>query len=415
MLICQEIELDPTGAQRELFISHAHAARVARNDLIAQWREEGKRLPGFRLKLAELRPWMNRDKFQRHPWYKGLSQNAVKGGYIDAEDAIVRYYKGQNRRPRFLGKSARLRFRADNGIGSVKVSETDRMELPVIGTVRMKEPLRWDSVIRECRIKEMAGRWYASVRMRIDDDEYPHRCGEGVIGIDLGLKDFAVIAYPGDTEEDVTKVEAPEPFKRSRRALRRAQRRVSRRKKGSKNHKKAKLNVARKHRRMANIRKDFLHKLSHRLTTGAQVIKVETLSIKGWQKMWGRKTSDLAPGEFLRQLEYKAAWCGGNFVKAQWNFPSTQICHDCGAKTGPVGKSGLKVRRWTCSACGKKHDRDANASLNVRDYESYSSGECQSASPVTVDAVVRPAGPAVAETPHFAGRSSNTPVETGFQ
>lgn len=95
MLICQVIELNPTPAQRDTFVSHAHAARIARNDVIALWREEGKRLPGFRLSTGQLRPWVNRDKFDRHPWFKDLSQNAVKGGAIDAEDAIKRFYKGQ--------------------------------------------------------------------------------------------------------------------------------------------------------------------------------------------------------------------------------------------------------------------------------------------------------------------------------
>ena len=93
---------------------------------------------------------------------------------------------------------------------------------------------------------------------------------------------------------------------------------------------------------MANIRKDFLHQLSHRITANAHTIQVETLSIKGWRRLWGRKTSDLAPGELLRQLEYKAQWRGGSFVKVARDFPSSQTCHDCG---NIAGKLGLEVRR----------------------------------------------------------------------
>jgi len=116
---------------------------------------------------------------------------------------------------------------------------------------------------------------------------------------------------------------------------------------------------------MANIRKDFLHQVSHRITASAEVIQVEDVSIKGWQRMWGRKTSDLAPGELLRQLEYKARWRGGTFLKVARDFPSTQLCHDCGHRNG---KLHLEVRRWRCPGCGMAHDRDANAALNIRDY-----------------------------------------------
>ena len=121
MLISQVVELQPSDRQESAFRSHAAAARIARNDLVALWREEGKRLKGFRFKTVELRPQVNRVKYAVHPWFRELSQNAVKGGMIDAVDAIERYYRCQNRRPRFLGRNNRLRFRIDNGAGTVKV------------------------------------------------------------------------------------------------------------------------------------------------------------------------------------------------------------------------------------------------------------------------------------------------------
>ena len=237
------------------------------------------------------------------------------------------------------------------------------MLLPRIGRVRMKEELRWPGkAIRECRIREHGGRWYASVRVEIAEEEYPQHCGDGVLGIDLGLKTFATIAYPDGTIE---KVQAPEPLKRSLRSLRRSQRKLARRKMGSRNRAKAKGDVGRRHRRMANIRKDFLHHLSHRITANVHTIQVKTLSIKGWQRLWGRKTSDLAPGELLRQLEYKARWRGGTFLKVARDFPSSQLCHDCGERGDRLA---LDVRTWTCAHCGSILDRDGNAALNIRDW-----------------------------------------------
>ena len=241
--------------------------------------------------------------------------------------------------------------------------DNSHLLLPRIGRVRMKEELRWPGkAIRECRIREHGGRWYAGVRLEIAEEEYPHHCGNGVLGIDLGLKTFATIAYPDGTIE---KVQAPEPLKRSLRSLRWSQRKLARRKLGSRNRAKAKGDVGRRRPRMASIRQDFLHQLSHRITANAHTIQVETLSIKGWQRLWGRKTSDLAPGELLRQLEYKAQWRGGTFVRVARDFPSSQLCHDCGERKG---KLALEVRRWRCSACGTLQDRDANAARNIRDY-----------------------------------------------
>ena len=144
MLICQKIALYPTLEQAALFHAHAAAARIMRNDLLALWMDEGQRLPGFRHKLGKLRPLANRRKFQNHPWMRELSQNAVKGGAIDAENAIRRYYAKQCRRPKFHSKNARKRFRADNGVGTVQV-DGNRLALPAKmgGPVKMLEPLRW--------------------------------------------------------------------------------------------------------------------------------------------------------------------------------------------------------------------------------------------------------------------------------
>ena len=129
MLVGQVIELDPTAEQRIMFARNASAARIARNNLICLWREEGKRLKGFRYKLVELRPVCNASKFKEHPWFKDVSQNAVKGGFIDAEDAISKCYSKQNKKPKLLKKGARRRFRADNGVGTV-VLENKLLTLP---------------------------------------------------------------------------------------------------------------------------------------------------------------------------------------------------------------------------------------------------------------------------------------------
>ena len=374
MLACQVVLLKPNMEQESLFRRHAAAARIARNDLLAVWRDEGRRLPGFRYEFAELRPVLNKAKTKQRPWFAELSQNAIKGGYIDAEDAIARFYSKQNKRPRFHGKGRRRAFRADNGVGKVKLDGNGRKLLipaKAGGAVKLGEALRWPGkAIRECRISERGGRWYASIRQEITAEEYGKVCGEGTVGIDLGVKALATICWPDGSYEELA---APEPLKRSLAALRRASRKLSRRKRGGKNWRKAKEELSRRNGRMANIRKDFLHKSSDRIATGCAKVVMEDINLKSWQRLWGRKVSDLAPGEFRRQVEYKMKWRGGEFVKAPRSFPSTQLCPDCGAKTGP--KNNLAIREWVCSACGAYHRRDEASSRNLRDWVPGATGE----------------------------------------
>lgn len=136
------IALDPTAEQISLFKSHGAAARIARNDLIALWREEGNRLPGFRYGTSEPRTLLNKTKLKAHPWFKDLSQNAVKSVYADPEDAIARFYSAQNRR-RFHGKSRRFAFRADDGVDSVKIlGKVLTLPKKMGGAVKTPEPLR---------------------------------------------------------------------------------------------------------------------------------------------------------------------------------------------------------------------------------------------------------------------------------
>ena len=110
--------------------------------------------------------------------------------------------------------------------------------------------------------------------------------------------------------------------------------------------------------------RDF-HKLSDRLASGSEYLVLEDLSLAGWKKMWGRKTSNLGPGEFVRQLDYKFLWGGGEVLYAPRDYPSTQICSVCGQRGG---KLDLSVIFWVCGVCGAEHDRDGNAALNLQGY-----------------------------------------------
>lgn len=203
--------------------------------------------------------------------------------------------------------------------------------------------------------READGRWYVSLRMQ--DEKAALTGGAESVGVDLGITHFATLS----TGE---KIEAPKPLKSVLKSLGKLQKRHARAVKGGKNRAKLRLKVARLHSRVRHIRNDWLHKLSTRLISENQAISVETLNTKGMMrnKKLARSISDLGWKEFVRQLEYKALCYGRILTKCDPWFASSKICSSCGEKASEMP---LKVRAWTCGACGAVHDRDINAAINI--------------------------------------------------
>jgi putative transposase len=175
------------------------------------------------------------------------------------------------------------------------------------------------------------------------------------VGVDLGLKDFATLS----TGE---KIAAPRFYRKSERILHRAQRKLSRRVKGSTGRGRAKTRVRKVHRKIANCRRDFLHKLSRRLVNEFDTICIEDLHVKGLAKTkLAKSMHDAAMGLFRFLLRYKAEQSGKRLVVIGRLYPSTKLCGACGALNDTLT---LKDRIWTCE-CGVVHDRDLNAAYNI--------------------------------------------------
>uniref|UniRef100_UPI0011AF9398 RNA-guided endonuclease TnpB family protein n=1 Tax=Macromonas bipunctata TaxID=183670 RepID=UPI0011AF9398 len=203
--------------------------------------------------------------------------------------------------------------------------------------------------------KDAAGRYFVS--LLCDDVVSAKPEVAEKIGIDLGLTHFAILS-------DGEKIPAPNAFRKHEKKLAKLQRKLAKKKKGSKNRTKARLKVAKLHAKMADIRQDFMHKLSTRLIHENQVIAIETLAVKNMQKnrKLAKSIGDAGWAEFVRQLEYKAKWSGREVVKIDRWYPSSKRCSDCGHT---VEKMPLNVRQWTCPNCGANHDRDVNAARNI--------------------------------------------------
>jgi len=172
---------------------------------------------------------------------------------------------------------------------------------------------------------------------------------------DFGLKTFL-------TCSDGSKFESPQFLKQSLNVIKKASRHHSKKRKGSSNRERARLNLVRQHEDVVNRRSDWFWKLAHDLTNWFDVLCFETLNLKGMQRLWGRKISDLAFGEFLQILEWVAKKKGKQVVFIDRWYPSSKTCSECGHV---LDKLDLSVREWRCPSCGSINGRDENAALNI--------------------------------------------------
>ena len=203
--------------------------------------------------------------------------------------------------------------------------------------------------------KDEADRYFVSILL--EEDIKPLEVTPKMVGLDLGLKSM-VITSDGHTYGN------PKFFARDAKKLLMAQRRHAKKKKGSKNRDKARLKVARIHKKIADRRRDYQHKLSTQTIRENQVVCVESLQVKNMVQnhCLAQAISDVGWSEFVRQLEYKAAWYGRTLVTIDKWYPSSKRCFDCGHMLDSLP---LDVRSWVCPECGAQHDRDINAAQNI--------------------------------------------------
>ncbi len=260
--------------------------------------------------------------------------------------SIPKFKKKRNQQSATYADTA---FRWNNGTLTLA-----KMNEPL--AIRWSRPLPKDSKPGTVTVsKDAADRYFVSILL---EDEIEHlEPVEQTVGADLGLKDFVILST-GET------VGNPKFFTTDEKKLAKEQRRHAKKRKGSKNRAKAARKVARIHARIADRRRDFLHKLSTRLIRENQTICVESLAVKNMVKnhQLAKALHDVGWSEFVSQLEYKAEWYGRNLVKIDKWYPSSKRCFDCGHLLDSLS---LDVRHWVCPECGVAHDRDINAARNI--------------------------------------------------
>lgn len=190
----------------------------------------------------------------------------------------------------------------------------------------------------------------------INENEVLARTGKSV-GYDFGLKTFL---YASDKKDIVS----PLFFKANATSIAKANRNLSRKKKGSNNRRKARLELTRLHKRVANQCSDFHWKMAQRIVGQYALVALENLNLKAMQKRFGRKISDLGFADFVQKLKYLASRTGAKVVEVDKFYPSSQLCSHCGYRNKET--KDLKIRSWICPSCNTKHNRDTNAAINIK-------------------------------------------------
>ena len=388
LLKSYKTEINPTSEQKQAINRTIGVCRFIYNFYLAHNKEVYESEKRF-VSGMTFSKWLNNEFIPNNSefsWIKEVSSKSVKQSIMNAERAFKNFFKGKAKFPKFKkkNKSNVKMYFVRKDARAVISCERHRIKIPTLGWVRLKEkgyiPTNPNThIIKSGTISCKAGRYYVSVLVEQEETTKLSLNGFG-IGIDLGLKDFAICSN-GKIYKNINK---GSQVRKLEKKLKREQRSLSRKyesyKKLNKNMKgeatrqniqKQKLKVQKLHQRLGNIRTDYVNRvISDLAKTKPTWITIEDLNVSGMMKNrhLSKSIAQQKFFEFRVKLLAKCNEYGIELRVADRFYPSSKTCHKCGCI-----KSDLKLsdRTYTCSECGYTADRDFNASLNLRDCQTY--------------------------------------------
>ena len=396
MKISRKIALIANNKQKTHFRKAMGCARFAYNWGLAEWQRRYK--AGEKVSYHELKKEFNAIKREQFPFVLEVTKYAVQQPFRNLQKAFDKFFadlkKGMVSYPQFKCKKDNFGSFYIGG-DQVKLSDINLnsknlknlphnqnlkyqyLKVPNLGWVKMSERLKEDYKIYSVVISQKGDKFYASFNMEVTEGQYDELHSTKVspientaVGIDLGVKSALVLSEgiaidnPRHQDKYLQKVKTISRQLSKRSHAKTKQERLSGVKKSA-NYKKLSLRLNKAQSKIANVRQDFIHKVSSVLTSHYRYIMLEDLNVKGMvrNRRLARVISDVAFGEIGRCLSYKAQYRGSFIAKADRFYPSSKTCSVCGHI-----KQELKLgeRIYSCSECGAKIDRDYNASLNLK-------------------------------------------------
>ncbi len=358
MLKAVKVRLYPTDAQQAHLAKSFGCCRWVWNRSLVlmseTYQKTGKGLSAYDMKRM-LPIWK---KQEETAWLGECYSQCLQSSVLNLSRAFINFFDGRAQYPTFKSKHRRqsIQFPAN-----VQIENETLIKFPgQLGRVRAKIHRAIAGKLKTVTVSRMLdGRYYASLLFD-DGNAKPDQNKAGkVIGIDLGLTDFAATS-------DGSKYQNPRHLQKHGQNLKHKQRNLSRKQdKTTGRYQKAQKLLANVHSKISRVRVDFLHKLSRKIVNENQIICVENLAVKNMVKdhTLAKAISDVGWGQFCTMLKYKAEAEGKIYIEVDRFFPSPQLCSET---LLPISKMGLDVRSFDCPRCGKRHDRDVNAAINIK-------------------------------------------------
>lgn len=349
-----KFKIAPNNEQKELLAKHFGACRFVFNHYLNIRKENylaEKKSINYYDNANDLTVLKKEPKFV---WLKEINAQSLQSSLKNLDTSYNNFFRHQTKFPRFKSKFDRQSFTVPQSIsiehGKLKIPKFKKgIEINLHREIEGK-------LLFATLSKSTTGKYYVSITCEVE--HYKFEKTNSKIGIDTGIKDLAILS-DGKVYKNV------KTLKTNLKKLKYQQRQLSKKIKGSNSRLKQKSKLATIHEKVSNIRKDYLHKVSTEIIKNHDVICIEDLAVKNMMKnhKLAQAFSDVSLGAFYTMLEYKANWNNKTVVKIDRFFPSSKTCSNCNYISQDLA---LKDREWTCQSCNTAHNRDFNASINIK-------------------------------------------------